>query len=109
MGVGGGLGPGGLPQPQGSLSVNSQPNSGRASPSLSVSSRVVRHASNPGPPSKPMRAGSGSGSTHSGAAPLKSLDSYNARNVAAALENGGEGRNVDDVWQNVCIRVLPLL
>lgn len=42
--------------------------------------------------------------------PLKTLDSYNARNVAAALDQGlDQGRMIDDVWQSVCVRVLPLL
>ena len=100
----------GLPRKDSSLAVSSQLTSGRASPSLSVASSrpVTRHASNPGPPSRPMRASSGSGSTQT-TSPLKTLDSYNARNVAAALENSSEGRPVDDVWQGVCIRVLPLL
>jgi hypothetical protein len=41
---------------------------------------------------------------------LKTLDSYNARNVAAALDQGvDQGRMIDDVWQSVCVRVLPLL
>lgn len=41
---------------------------------------------------------------------LKTLDSYNARNVAAALDQGtDQGRMVDDVWQTVCVKVLPLL
>ncbi|GAA6021584.1 hypothetical protein JCM11491_000266 [Sporobolomyces phaffii] len=42
---------------------------------------------------------------------LKTLDSYNARNVAAALDSGlplDHARTIDDVWQNVCVRVLPL-
>ncbi|GAA5879264.1 hypothetical protein JCM1840_004674 [Sporobolomyces johnsonii] len=39
---------------------------------------------------------------------LRSLESYNARNVAAALEPGTELRQIDDVWQMVCVRVLPL-
>ncbi|GAA5939572.1 HbrB domain-containing protein [Sporobolomyces koalae] len=40
---------------------------------------------------------------------LKTLDSYNARNVAAALDQGiDQGRMIDDVWQSVCVRVLPL-
>lgn len=41
---------------------------------------------------------------------MKTLDSYNARNVAAALDQGlDQGRMIDDVWQSVCVRVLPLL
>ena len=41
---------------------------------------------------------------------LKTLDSYNARNVAAALDQGlDQGRMIDDVWQSVCVKVLPLL
>ncbi|GAA5931557.1 hypothetical protein JCM1841_005546 [Sporobolomyces salmonicolor] len=39
---------------------------------------------------------------------LRSLESYNARNVAAALEPGTELRQIDDVWQTICVRVLPL-
>ncbi|BGP42226.1 hypothetical protein JCM10449v2_006231 [Rhodotorula kratochvilovae] len=39
---------------------------------------------------------------------LRALDSYNARNVAAALDQGGDLRQIDDVWQQVCVRVLPL-
>ncbi|GAA5897456.1 HbrB domain-containing protein [Sporobolomyces salmoneus] len=40
---------------------------------------------------------------------LKTLDSYNARNVAAALDQGmDQGRMIDDVWQSVCVKVLPL-
>ena len=41
---------------------------------------------------------------------LKTLDSYNAKNVAAVLDQGiDQGRMIDDVWQSVCVRVLPLL
>ncbi|GAA6046973.1 hypothetical protein JCM3770_003458 [Rhodotorula araucariae] len=39
---------------------------------------------------------------------LRTLDSYNARNVAAALDQGGDPRQIDDVWQQVCVRILPL-
>ncbi|GAA6003959.1 hypothetical protein JCM10207_006486 [Rhodosporidiobolus poonsookiae] len=39
---------------------------------------------------------------------LRSLDSYSARNVAAALDQGVEAKQTDDVWQQVCVRVLPL-
>ncbi|GAA6000650.1 uncharacterized protein JCM10292_000527 [Rhodotorula paludigena] len=39
---------------------------------------------------------------------LRTFESYNARNVAAALEPGADARQSDDVWQQVCIRVLPL-
>ncbi|KAK4701973.1 hypothetical protein P7C70_g4252, partial [Phenoliferia sp. Uapishka_3] len=75
-----------------------QPGSGRASPNLSIQIRPVRQNSYP---AAPVRAGSAT-------SPLKTLESYNARNVAAALENGLEGRPNDDVWQSVCLRVLPL-
>lgn len=41
---------------------------------------------------------------------LRALESYNARNVAAALDPLNlQSRQTDDVWQQVCIRVLPLL
>ncbi|BGP18600.1 hypothetical protein JCM10213v2_006666 [Rhodosporidiobolus nylandii] len=39
---------------------------------------------------------------------LRTLDSFSARNVASSLEPGVEVRNSDDVWQQVCVRVLPL-
>lgn len=39
----------------------------------------------------------------------RALDSYNARNVAAALDPNLQTRQTDDVWQQVAIRVLPLL
>jgi len=38
---------------------------------------------------------------------FRTLDSYNARNVAAALDQSAS--SVDDAWQQVCVRVLPLL
>lgn len=38
---------------------------------------------------------------------FRTLESYNARNVAAALDQSGG--QVDDAWQQVCVRVLPLL
>lgn len=55
-----------------------------------------------------------SGSTTASPAPspvpqLRALESYNARNVAAALDPSLQTRQTDDVWQQVCIRVLPLL
>ncbi|GAA5922046.1 hypothetical protein JCM3775_003474 [Rhodotorula graminis] len=37
---------------------------------------------------------------------FRTLDSYNARNVAAALDQSAS--SVDDAWQQVCVRVLPL-
>ncbi|GAA5876935.1 hypothetical protein JCM8547_006314 [Rhodosporidiobolus lusitaniae] len=37
---------------------------------------------------------------------LRSFESYSSRNVAAALEPGME--QLDDEWQQVCVRVLPL-
>ncbi|GAA5876610.1 hypothetical protein JCM3774_005999 [Rhodotorula dairenensis] len=39
---------------------------------------------------------------------LRALESYSARNVAAALDPALQTRSTDDVWQQVCIRVLPL-
>ncbi|KAM0748709.1 hypothetical protein T439DRAFT_349406 [Meredithblackwellia eburnea MCA 4105] len=87
---------------------NSQPPSGRNSPALSIQThRTTRQGSiSSNAPSRPVRGNSGSTQLQS---PLKTtLDSYSAKNVAAALENGAEGRQVDDVWQAICIRVLPL-
>ncbi|GAA5823185.1 hypothetical protein JCM11251_007514 [Rhodosporidiobolus azoricus] len=37
---------------------------------------------------------------------LRSFESYSTRNVAAALESGTE--QIDDEWQQVCVKVLPL-
>ncbi|GAA5986126.1 hypothetical protein JCM10908_006421 [Rhodotorula pacifica] len=54
-------------------------------------------------------ASGGPSSSSSPAVPqLRALDSYNARNVAAALDPNLQTRQTDDVWQQVCIRVLPL-
>lgn len=85
----------------------SQPASGRASPALS--SRSLRTL----PPSQ--RANSfktpalPSSSTATIPPTFKSLESYSSKNVAAALEPGpSEVRQLDDVWQAVCVRVLPL-
>lgn len=86
----------------------SQPGSGRASPSLGSSTRSIRQPT-PGYAGSiaPMRTGSSSGAIpHS----IKSLDSFNSKNVAAALlGSSGEVKQIDDVWQNVCVRLLPLL
>lgn len=40
---------------------------------------------------------------------FRTLESYSAKNVAAAFEPVVDTRQVDDVWQQVCVRVLPLL
>ncbi|KAK4052385.1 hypothetical protein OIV83_002187 [Microbotryomycetes sp. JL201] len=89
--------------------------SGRASPALNHSARSIRHLSSTslaGPPSArspPLTSHSSSGSAY-GVPQLKNLESYSARNVAAALEPTGStlARLTDDVWQTVCVRVLPL-
>ncbi|SGY61559.1 BQ5605_C007g04570 [Microbotryum silenes-dioicae] len=41
---------------------------------------------------------------------LKALESYNVRNVAAALDHSTPDalRHIDDAWQSLCVRVLPL-
>ncbi|BGP10050.1 hypothetical protein JCM10049v2_005933 [Rhodotorula toruloides] len=39
---------------------------------------------------------------------FRTLESYSAKNVAAAFEPVVDTRQVDDVWQQVCVRVLPL-
>lgn len=91
--------------------AGSQPTSGRASPALSLSSRSLRTL----PPSQrntSFRSPTlpAAGSSLSNLPPtFKSLDSYSSRNVSAALEPGpSEVRQIDDVWQAVCVRVLPL-
>ncbi|KAM0790692.1 hypothetical protein ACM66B_004550 [Microbotryomycetes sp. NB124-2] len=89
--------------------------SGRASPAQTASNRSVRHLSStslaglPSARSPPLTSHSSSGSTY-GVPQLKNLESYSARNVAAALEPTGsaQSRSTDDVWQTVCVRVLPL-
>lgn len=65
--------------------------SGRASPAFSTVRAAVRQ--------------------NSGSTPFRSLEAYSQRNVAAALESGADlsVRPIDDVWQAVCVRVLPLL
>lgn len=91
--------------------AGSQPTSGRASPVLSLSSRSLRTL----PPSQrntsfrsPTLPTAGSSSSNLPST-FKSLDSYSSRNVSAALEPGpSEVRQIDDVWQAVCVRVLPL-
>ncbi|ORY75964.1 HbrB-like-domain-containing protein [Leucosporidium creatinivorum] len=91
--------------------AGSQPTSGRASPALSLSSRSLRTL----PPSQrntsfrsPTIPSTGSSLTNPPSL-FKSLDSYSSRNVSAALEPGpSEVRQIDDVWQAVCVRVLPL-
>lgn len=95
----------------GTRDTGSQPASGRASPALSLSSRSLRTL----PPSQrntsfrsPTLPSAGS-SLSNLPPPFKSLDSYSSRNVSAALEPGpSEVRQIDDVWQAVCVRVLPL-
>lgn len=52
-----------------------------------------------------MRAHSASTSTSITPA-IRSLDSYNAKTVAAALDTDAKG--IDDAWQAICVRVLPL-
>lgn len=47
------------------------------------------------------------GSSQLGLPALPSLESYSKKNVAAALESGME--QLDDEWQQVVVRVLPLL
>ena len=100
---------------QNSLSAtfaNSQSISGRASPALSIGSRrsartnSQRGASRMPPPLASTISSGPSSYVHP---TLKNLDSYSSRTVAAALEPGAEARQVDDVWQAVCLRVLPLL
>jgi hypothetical protein len=53
---------------------------------------------------------SGAASTNGGATPpmRPGGDSYSSRTMAAALE-GGTGGSTDDVWKEVCVRVLPVL
>ncbi|GEM10611.1 hbrB-like family protein [Rhodotorula toruloides] len=47
-------------------------------------------------------------STSPGVPVFRTLESYSAKNVAAAFEPVVDKRQVDDVWQQVCVRVLPL-
>lgn len=101
-------------QRQNSLSAvqpGSLAGSGRASPALSMGSRrslrtnSQRGSSRMIPP--PLSSTTSSGLSSHVPPALKNLDSYSSRNVAAALE--ADTRQVDDVWQAVCVRVLPLL
>ncbi|KAI5481398.1 HbrB-like family protein [Pseudohyphozyma bogoriensis] len=83
--------PTGLGSRKGSSLAVREVASGRASPALSVGRGAVRQNSNPLNPGR--------------------LDSYNSRSVAAALDAGGDGnssRPLDDVWQSVCVKVLPI-
>ena len=57
------------------------------------------------PPRGSLRAQSSSASTPS-AMFGRTLDSYNANTVAAALETDVKG--ISDAWQAICVRVLPL-
>lgn len=92
--------------------TSAQAASGRASPALSLGSRRSlrtnsQRASARMPP--PLSSTMSTGASTYGPPSLKNLDSYSSRNVAAALEPGADARQVDDVWQAVCVRVLPLL
>jgi hypothetical protein len=105
-GAGGGTGPPSFPRKDSGVSVRdvAQP-SGRASPALSLSRSLrATQASRPPFRSPPIPTGSASNTST-----LKNLDSYSASRVAAALEPGAEVRQLDDMWQMVCVRVLPLL
>ena len=110
--LGGSGGPPALPRKESERIAQdggSQPASGRASPALS--SRSLRAGSSS------QRAGSfrsptmpsSSVSAMTQPPTFKTLDSYTSRHVVAALEPGpSEVRGIDDVWQAVCVRVLPL-
>lgn len=90
------------PPARSSLSIGESSHSGRVSP-----------APPPPPPSRGNSLPNNSTgrlhrpSTPSGPPVLRTLDSYSARNVAAAMEGGVD--KLDDVWQSICVRVLPLL
>lgn len=110
---GGGIG-GTLPPPPKEYALSVQEGSGRSSPASLRSAGPIATPSTStstfgGPRSFRAATSPSQGSTLGASPVLKGLDSYNSRNVAAALEGGGTERQLDDVWQSVCVRVLPLL
>lgn len=102
----GGANPGGATRSQSVLSTASSltglgGTTRRDSQSNPLTSPSFLKSPNPLPPSS---------SLNGNVPTLKTLDSYNAKNVAAVLDQGiDQGRMIDDVWQSVCVRVLPLL